>query len=132
MRTILAAFVVIAAAPVAWAQSPWTVTSPDGRTTISVARQADGRLLWRVMRDNGPILADSPLGVRRADQAFDADLTFVRASDTRAIDERYTLPHGKRRDQVMDKDPGRRASCGTGQRIASSRARRRPSRRPTR
>src|SRR5437660_10386722 len=58
MRTILAEFVVIAAAPVAWAQSPWTVTSPDGRTTISVARQADGRLLWGVMRDNGPILAD--------------------------------------------------------------------------
>jgi alpha-glucosidase len=98
MRTILAVLVVIAAAPLAWAQSPWAVTSPDGRTTVSVARQGDGRLLWRVMRDNQPVLADAPLGVRRADQAFDADLVFVGASDTRTIEERYTLPLGKRRD----------------------------------
>jgi alpha-glucosidase len=98
MTTILAGFFIIGTASLAAAQSPWTVTSPDGHTTISVARQADGRLNWRVMRDSQPILEDSPLGVRRTDQAFDAGLTFVSASDPKTIDERYATPDGKRRD----------------------------------
>jgi alpha-glucosidase len=83
--------------PAAQAQT-WDVKSPDKQNAISVARAGDGRLTWRVARDNQPILMDSPLRIRRADQVFDTDLTFVSASDTRTIDERYTLPHGKRHD----------------------------------
>jgi alpha-glucosidase len=77
---------------------PWSVTSPDGRTAITVVRQGDGRLVWRVTRESQPVLADSPLGIRRADQTFDAGLTFVSASPSRTIDERYTMPFGKRKD----------------------------------
>ncbi len=98
MRTILAGLFLLAVARLASAQPLWTVTSPDGRTTIGVLREADGRLIWRVMRDNRHILGDSPLGVRRNDQTFDAGLRFVSASESRTIDERYTMPHGKRRD----------------------------------
>ena len=43
----------------------WTLASPDTKTTIAVTRQADGSLVWRVARDGTPILADSPLGIRR-------------------------------------------------------------------
>jgi alpha-glucosidase len=101
MKTMLPALFIIVSAAVASAQSPWTVTSPDGHTTIGVARQGDGRLLWRVTRDNQPMLTDSPLGVQRPDQTFDGNLTFVSASDTTTIDERYRLPHGKRRDHQV-------------------------------
>ena len=84
-------------APVS-AQQPWAVSSPDGKTTITIARQSDGRLTYRVARDGQPVLGDSPLGIRRADQAFDSGLTFVSASPVRSIDERYTMPYGKRKD----------------------------------
>lgn len=70
----------------------WDVGSADEHNTITVTRDADGRLTWRVTRDNQTILADSPLGIRRADQAFDSGLTLVSASSTTTIDERYTLP----------------------------------------
>jgi alpha-glucosidase len=98
MKSLITATFLLVAAPLAWAQSPWTVSSPDGRTVISAARKDDGGLVWSVSRDGQTILADSPLGIRRADQSFDIGLAFVSASDITTIDERYTLPHGKRRD----------------------------------
>ena len=67
---------------------PWSVASPDGRTAIAVSRQPDGRPVYRVTRDGQPVLGDSPLGIRRADQAFDAALTFVSVSPVRNIDDR--------------------------------------------
>jgi alpha-glucosidase len=84
-------------APVS-AQQPWAVTSPDGQTTITIARQPDGRLIYGVARGSQMVLGDSPLGIRRADQTFEAGLTFVSASPVRSIDERYTMPYGKRKD----------------------------------
>src|SRR5262249_52123556 len=51
-------------------------------------------------RDGQEVVADSPLGIRRADQDFDAaTLTFVGATDFRTIDERYTMRSGKRRER---------------------------------
>src|SRR5262245_6821598 len=76
----------------------WSVESPDGRTGIAVVRRADGRLSWRATRERQLVLADSPLGIRRADQDFTGPLTFVSATDAAAIDDHYTTPAGKRRD----------------------------------
>jgi alpha-glucosidase len=101
MRTLLTAAVLLAAAAPASAQT-WTVTSPDGKNAISVARQTDGALVWRVTRDGSPVLTDSPLGIRRSDQAFETALTFVRASGARTIDERYETPAGKRHDHHVN------------------------------
>src|SRR5215510_11452261 len=64
----------------------WSVESPDGR------------LSWRATRERQLVLADSPLGIRRADQDFTGPLTFVSATDAAAIDDHYTTPAGKRRD----------------------------------
>src|SRR5262245_66402757 len=77
MQRITAAVVMMAIAAPSVAQTSWTLSSPDGHNTIAVARQADGALVWRVARDGQPILADSPLGIRRADQEFTKALTFV-------------------------------------------------------
>jgi hypothetical protein len=75
----------------------WAVASPDGRTTITVSRQAEGRLTWRAARGAAVVLAESPLGIRRADQSFTEGLKLVGASKTIALDDRYETPHGKRR-----------------------------------
>ena len=99
MRRLLTAGVLgLALTAPLTAQQPWAVASPDGKTTITIARQADGRLTYRVARSGQPVLDDSPLGIRRADQVFDGGLTFVSASPVRSIDERYTMPYGKRKD----------------------------------
>jgi alpha-glucosidase len=75
----------------------WSVSSPDGRTSLTLARQADGRLSWRASRAKAAVVEDSPLGIRRADQSFTTGLKLLRASESTSIDERYETPHGKRR-----------------------------------
>jgi alpha-glucosidase len=82
-----------------------TVKSPDGRTAIQLRRhwvsreRGYGPLLYGVTRDGKEVLGDSPLGLRRADQHFDAaTITLVGGTDLRTIDERYTMPHGKARE----------------------------------
>ena len=97
MKKLAAAALMLRAATTSSAQD-WTLTSTDGKTAVAVVRQTDGRLVWRVSRDGSPILADSPLGVRRSDQAFETGLTLVRASDARSVDETYRTVAGKRRD----------------------------------
>jgi hypothetical protein len=79
----------------------WSVSSADGRTTIGVASYIDGRLSWHVTRDTLTVLADSPLGIIRADQAFTDHLRFVEASTTSVIEERYRTPAGKRREHAF-------------------------------
>ena len=77
---------------------PMSVTSPDGRTTIEVRRAAGGPFVYHVTRRGQDVLADSPLGLRRVEQNFDAAaLTFIGSDAIRAIDDRYTMPHGKAR-----------------------------------
>ena len=83
------------------AAQQWTVNSPDNRTAIVLSRSGSGQLLWRATRGSTPVIADSPLGVRRTDQTFVDNLTFVSATDVANIDERYTTPHGKRREHQV-------------------------------
>src|SRR6478752_2218577 len=99
MKWIIAAVLVAAAADLVPPRVLATVKSPDSRTAIEIRRWARGTLVYRVTRDGQDVLADSPLGLRRADQDFDpAKLTLVGSTDVRAIDERYTMPHGKAHD----------------------------------
>ncbi len=98
MRWILAA--CCALVPVAPVQAPpqhWGMLSTDLRTEFRIDTQADGSLVWSLRRDKQVVIADSPLGLRRADQAFETGLTSVGMSH-RDIDDRYTTPFGKRRD----------------------------------
>jgi alpha-glucosidase len=80
------------------AAQQWTVNSPDNRTAITLSRSGSGQLLWRATRGSTPVVPDSPLGIRRVDQAFTDNLAFVSATDVATIDERYMTPHGKRRE----------------------------------
>lgn len=98
MRVLTAFALLFLAAATAQAQE-WSVQSPDSRTRVAVTRSSAGALTWRVSRGGSAVLEESPLGIRRADEAFTAGMRFVRASATRTIDERYNIPHGKRRDR---------------------------------
>jgi alpha-glucosidase len=97
MKAVAVAIAVVFLAGLPSTAARWSVTSPDGRTTI-VVTLADGRLTWQVSGSGASILAESPLGIRRADQSFTDGLTFLSASDTVTLDERYHAAHGKRRD----------------------------------
>jgi alpha-glucosidase len=74
----------------------WSVASPDGRRAIVLSLR-DGRLTWRATSGGAAVVAPSPLGIRRADQAFTEGLRLAGAAETTAIDDRYEMPHGKRR-----------------------------------
>ena len=89
------------------AASSWEVTSPDGRTTLTVklaaarrqggsARDRQTRLRGTVAYDGEPVLSLA-LGISRKDQAFVSDLSFVEAGAAETIDETYTMLRGKRR-----------------------------------
>jgi len=97
MRALLVVILLVVASPAA-AQDLWAVNSPDSHNTIAVARLEDGRLVWRVARDRYELVADSPLGLRRADQDFTTGLRVVESSPVQRIDETYTTPAGKRRN----------------------------------
>src|SRR5919108_4993922 len=97
LRTVvLMALAVQAVSPAA--ARDWSLSSPDGRTTIAVSLGADGRLTYRVTHNGARVVDESPLGVRRDDQAFTGGLRFLSASPLSRIDDRYTMPHGKRRE----------------------------------
>ena len=83
------------------AAQQWTVNSPDGLTAITLTRQGTGQLFWRATRGSVPVIADSPLGIKRNDHDFVNGLVFLSAADVSEIDERYTTLHGKRREHQV-------------------------------
>jgi alpha-glucosidase len=99
---ILAAALLLGAAhaPIAAAQgapSLGTVASPDGRTSLSVGIDNDGRAFYTVDRDGKPLVNKSLLGFILSDgfnmtRGFQADGT-AKAS----VDQRWELPWGERR-----------------------------------
>jgi len=96
MRVAALSVLFALTAQVAYSQE-WALASPDSRTAIVLSVEPGGRLAWRVTRDRTPVLDRSPVGIRRHDQTFGQGMTLASAGEIRAIDERYVLPHGKRR-----------------------------------
>jgi alpha-glucosidase len=94
-RLAIAAMLLAHVTPAA--AQEWSVTSPDGHNAIELMRHRDGRVTYRVARDGRVVVADSPLAVRRADQAFIRGLVLITAAKPGAIDEQYQTLHGKRR-----------------------------------
>lgn len=83
----------------------WTLASPDGKLAITVALRSEGgaagaRLCYRVEHggdaDRVEVVAWSPLGVVRSDQAFAEGLKLKSLGRVATIDETYSMAHGKR------------------------------------
>lgn len=88
--------------------SEWNVTSPNGKVSATVqldnlSGQRDYpsvvKLYYRLSLSGETVIHDSPLGLVFSDADFTQDLEAVTASASKFIEERYTTPHGKRRER---------------------------------
>lgn len=97
LRIVLLISALFVAAPSTLAAQPHalTVKSPDGRTAVTLALNASGRLQWSVARDGAPVVMPSRLGFTfRSAPAIDSGLGI--ADSARASrDETFTLPVGE-------------------------------------
>ena len=100
---ILAALLPFAtlAAAAAEPRTSARVASPDGRITIEVTTDNEGRASYAVSRDGRPVIAPSRLGLMFTDtRKFERNLAIV-DQHTQAHDERWEQPWGERR-QMRD------------------------------
>ena len=78
----------------------WQVSSPNSKLSIRVCLTA-GKLTYdvryRLDGRRNSIISPSALGMLRADEAFDAQLSFVSAEEIMAIEEAYQMLTGKQR-----------------------------------
>ncbi len=65
------------------ADTSWSLTSPDGGCSISVALDGNGSLSYQVSRAGEIVIPKSPLGLLRDDQDFEHSLTFDQARENR-------------------------------------------------
>lgn len=94
VRFLTIVFLVAFTSGYAQQKEAWSVSSPDKKIKVTVAR-AGARLHYTVMYENQSALESSPLGIVRDDQQFSENLKFVSKTET-TIDEAYTLTVGKR------------------------------------
>ncbi len=98
--TIAAVLNVSLLAHTGYAQASWKVLSPDSQAAITVRLAGAGdkpQLSYEIEYAGKAVLAPSPLGITRQDQAFVDGLRLVEAGTMRTVDETYTMLTGKRR-----------------------------------
>lgn len=82
-------------------KAEWSVLSPSENLKFNVVFGENKRLLYNVsIIESGvekAIIANSPLGIRRADASFIDNLTFVAEIADVAISESFSLPQGKKK-----------------------------------
>ncbi|TDK27497.1 glycoside hydrolase family 97 protein [Luteimonas aestuarii] len=96
----LVLFLALCASPAALLAQDATVArvaSPDGRITVEVATDHDGRARYSVARDGKPVIASSQLGFLFTDVAkLDRNLR-IASQSTRYYDDTWEQPWGERR-----------------------------------
>ena len=105
---LLAGVVVVAQERRTPPLGPITLSSPDRSLTVTLAGTGQaGAATWRYRfeQQNGvervELLGWSPLGIVRDDETFSM-LRLKGVSPPRTVSERYSLPHGKRREVVSN------------------------------
>ena len=80
----------------------WTLSSPDNLVSINVKKETSSindkatQLFYSVICKEKEVVLRSPLGIDREDELFTENLSFVKASTVKLIDETYALKAGKR------------------------------------
>ncbi|MCX5760535.1 MAG: glycoside hydrolase family 97 N-terminal domain-containing protein, partial [Gemmatimonadetes bacterium] len=93
LRLAACAALALCLAPAAGAQGS-SVTSPDGRTVVSLA-VTDGQLRWSVARDGRPVVMPSRLGFTFRHASALGDSLRLADSVRSEFDERFTMPLGE-------------------------------------
>jgi alpha-glucosidase len=97
MRYRLAAFLLLALAAPAWADTVATVASPDGTLKVELDLNGEGRLAYRVARRGEPLIADSRLGfILRNGREILRGLK-LEGQSSRSADTTWEQPWGERR-----------------------------------
>ncbi len=73
------------------------VKSPDGKLVVDVRLTAGGAPVYDVRREGAVVLAESRLGLVRADADFSRGLKLTGESTVKTVKDRYELPTSKRR-----------------------------------
>ncbi|HYD53405.1 MAG TPA: glycoside hydrolase family 97 catalytic domain-containing protein [Gemmatimonadaceae bacterium] len=95
---LLALAVTLLAPPVASASAQTeTVISPNGRLEVRVRLDSLGAPRWSLRLGGAEVLAESRLGLVRADEDFSSGLRLVAVSPVERVEDRYELPTNKRR-----------------------------------
>ncbi len=84
-------------------ESQWQLSSPNGKLVMTVENvEPENKLFYKVTGSTNvgetEIISLSALGIEREDQKFIDGLSFISASQIEIIDEKYSLLHGKRRE----------------------------------
>jgi hypothetical protein len=69
----------------------WSLTSPKATRAISVSLSNDGSLNYEASLKGKVVIRNSPLGLRRSDQAFERNLSFERSGEVWGRREQYEL-----------------------------------------
>lgn len=102
----LAAFVLLPALTSCTQAQPTSVSSPDGRVTVTFELTEEAAPVYTVALDGRTLLEPSPLGLVTDFARWDRDLSLVSVGATEAVEDHYTLTHGKQSD--VDYTAGRR------------------------
>ncbi|TNF45599.1 MAG: hypothetical protein EP310_01260, partial [Bacteroidetes bacterium] len=82
-------------------KTEWSVKSPSENMRFNVLFDESNQLIYNVeIIDQGTakqVIANSPLGIRRGDEAFIQNMKFVSEEPVLLIDETFSLPTGKRK-----------------------------------
>ncbi|WP_128893269.1 glycoside hydrolase family 97 protein [Erythrobacter sp. HKB08] len=93
-RLLLALLVIVGLVPVAWAEE--VVTSPDGRITVTVDTNGEGRPFYRVDLDGEPVLGESRLGFLLTDQDKLERRLAIISAEAASHDSTWEQPWGER------------------------------------
>jgi alpha-glucosidase len=88
-------FCFLAAITAGNASAQGTISSPDGKIKVAV-HAAAGKAFYNIRYNGELVLADSRLGLVRADQDFSETLRFDRAADSSTSTRTYQLLNGKK------------------------------------
>ncbi len=76
------------------------VSSPDGTLQVRFSLDEQGRPHYAVDKNARPVILPSPLGLVRSDYSFAEQLTLADTSPVQKVQDRYIMPHGKRRECI--------------------------------
>jgi len=91
-RTLVTAFPAALLATCAWGQA--SVQSPDGAIEMTIAANG-GALTYEVSFRGKPVILSSPLGLELEHAPVLGAAVRIAASSTGAVDETYSMPHGR-------------------------------------
>jgi hypothetical protein len=74
------------------------VASPSGDVQLRVTTDTEGHMMYTVTQDGELVIESSPLGLMASTHNLTAGVTMTSVS-SRAVDETYAMPTGKRRER---------------------------------